>query len=354
MTATADIDPVPLVFSYRNWRGEVSERRVIPIRVWFGATEWHPEPQWFLNANDLDKGETRDFALRDIGARAGGVRVKALDVDALAQEIRRVDGQHSLGAGALAEALMPFLSAREPAIALEVPSDGAMYAAESRSRMTPEESARIDAYLDAVADRAFAQEGAKPLHCLTVNTAAGFSEFVVGDPATVVQELPGGCALLLDIDTREVIGFRWPHAKPTPAPEADVVGLVDELRSMDLHSYEAWGTSPGAPMHYRRVDVGKQAADRIEALQAEVAEKDDSLKLWHQTACEDNERATAAEASLAAARDEVERKDRALDWYAEKVAGCRMLTNEGDSARAALDADGGARARAALGSGKGG
>jgi hypothetical protein len=34
-----------------------------------------------------------------------------LDVDALAQEIRRVDGNNSLGAGALAEALMPFLSA---------------------------------------------------------------------------------------------------------------------------------------------------------------------------------------------------------------------------------------------------
>jgi hypothetical protein len=34
-----------------------------------------------------------------------------LDVDTLAQEIRRVDGNHTLGAGALAEALMPFLSA---------------------------------------------------------------------------------------------------------------------------------------------------------------------------------------------------------------------------------------------------
>ncbi|WP_176089449.1 hypothetical protein [Achromobacter anxifer] len=34
-----------------------------------------------------------------------------LDVDALAQEIRRVDGAHSLGAGALAEALLPFLTA---------------------------------------------------------------------------------------------------------------------------------------------------------------------------------------------------------------------------------------------------
>lgn len=34
-----------------------------------------------------------------------------LDVDALAQEIRRVDGSHSLGAGALAEALAPYIDA---------------------------------------------------------------------------------------------------------------------------------------------------------------------------------------------------------------------------------------------------
>lgn len=42
-------------------------------------------------------------------------RTGAVKVDELAQEIRRVDGSHSLGAGALAEALMPFLSALEPA-----------------------------------------------------------------------------------------------------------------------------------------------------------------------------------------------------------------------------------------------
>jgi hypothetical protein len=34
-----------------------------------------------------------------------------IDVDSLANEIRRVDGAHSLGAGALAEALMPFVTA---------------------------------------------------------------------------------------------------------------------------------------------------------------------------------------------------------------------------------------------------
>lgn len=34
-----------------------------------------------------------------------------MNVDELAQEIRRVDGNHSLGAGALAEAIMPFIRA---------------------------------------------------------------------------------------------------------------------------------------------------------------------------------------------------------------------------------------------------
>lgn len=36
-----------------------------------------------------------------------------MTVDELAQEIRRVDGNNALGAGALAEALMPFIAARE-------------------------------------------------------------------------------------------------------------------------------------------------------------------------------------------------------------------------------------------------
>lgn len=37
-------------------------------------------------------------------------------IDDLAQEIRRVDGNHSLGAGALAEALAPFIAARLEAL----------------------------------------------------------------------------------------------------------------------------------------------------------------------------------------------------------------------------------------------
>jgi predicted DNA-binding transcriptional regulator YafY len=51
---------------YTNYRGETSVRRVIPQRIWFGATDWHPEEQWMLEAMDLDKQAERSFALKDI------------------------------------------------------------------------------------------------------------------------------------------------------------------------------------------------------------------------------------------------------------------------------------------------
>lgn len=55
-----------LSFIYKNWRGESSQRNVMPLTIWFGVTEWHPRPQWFLRATDLDKNESRDFAMQDI------------------------------------------------------------------------------------------------------------------------------------------------------------------------------------------------------------------------------------------------------------------------------------------------
>jgi predicted DNA-binding transcriptional regulator YafY len=51
---------------YTNYRGETAQRTIVPQRVWFGATEWHPEEQWLLDAIDLEKGAERSFALRDI------------------------------------------------------------------------------------------------------------------------------------------------------------------------------------------------------------------------------------------------------------------------------------------------
>lgn len=56
----------PLTFTYRNYRGEVAERTAIPKRLWWGSTEWHPEPQWFVTAFDLEKQAARDFAWKDM------------------------------------------------------------------------------------------------------------------------------------------------------------------------------------------------------------------------------------------------------------------------------------------------
>lgn len=59
-----------LTFIYKNYRGEISRRRVHPSHVWFGSTPHHPEPQWFLQAVDLDKNLPRIFAFKDIVSMA--------------------------------------------------------------------------------------------------------------------------------------------------------------------------------------------------------------------------------------------------------------------------------------------
>lgn len=56
---------------YTNYRGETARREIIPQRVWFGATKWHPEEQWLLDAFDVEKESARSFALRDIKSYTG-------------------------------------------------------------------------------------------------------------------------------------------------------------------------------------------------------------------------------------------------------------------------------------------
>jgi hypothetical protein len=51
---------------YTNWKGETSIRRILPKQISFGSNEWHPTPQWLLEAYDLDKKDIRNFALKDI------------------------------------------------------------------------------------------------------------------------------------------------------------------------------------------------------------------------------------------------------------------------------------------------
>ncbi|RYY73303.1 MAG: hypothetical protein EOO52_18015 [Gammaproteobacteria bacterium] len=51
---------------YTNYRGETGLRKIIPEKIWFGSTEWHPEPQWLLDAVDTEKNAIRNFAMKDI------------------------------------------------------------------------------------------------------------------------------------------------------------------------------------------------------------------------------------------------------------------------------------------------
>lgn len=51
---------------YTNYKNETGYRNIMPEKIWFGATEWHREDQWLLDAFDLEKNAVRNFAMKDI------------------------------------------------------------------------------------------------------------------------------------------------------------------------------------------------------------------------------------------------------------------------------------------------
>lgn len=48
-------------FEYSNHRGERGQRHVVPLRIWYGTDQWHPEPGWRLQGFDLDRQAERSF-----------------------------------------------------------------------------------------------------------------------------------------------------------------------------------------------------------------------------------------------------------------------------------------------------
>ena len=53
-------------FTYTNYKGETSLRKVIFVEVTWGQTKYHPEDQWLFSGVDLLKGEGRIFAMKDM------------------------------------------------------------------------------------------------------------------------------------------------------------------------------------------------------------------------------------------------------------------------------------------------
>lgn len=59
-----DVGP-PVYVEYKNYRGEVARRKVSPVGVWYGVTDWHKSPGWLVHLYDWDKCAWRDYALID-------------------------------------------------------------------------------------------------------------------------------------------------------------------------------------------------------------------------------------------------------------------------------------------------
>lgn len=51
---------------YKNGKGEVAWRRIIPLSISFESSQWRPVPQWIMRAFDRDKEAERSFAIVDI------------------------------------------------------------------------------------------------------------------------------------------------------------------------------------------------------------------------------------------------------------------------------------------------
>lgn len=57
-----------VTIEYTNYKDETSVRHIIPVRLYFGSTVYHPEDQWLLQAYDLDKKAERTFAMNGVHA----------------------------------------------------------------------------------------------------------------------------------------------------------------------------------------------------------------------------------------------------------------------------------------------
>ncbi len=51
---------------YKNWKGEVEVRRIVPVHLHYGHNQWHPEDQHLLDVFEVGKKVSRSFAVKDI------------------------------------------------------------------------------------------------------------------------------------------------------------------------------------------------------------------------------------------------------------------------------------------------
>lgn len=60
------LEDIAVHVNYINWKGQFSLRKIIPLSMRYGSTEYHPEQQWLLHVWDVEKRGYRDYSLKDI------------------------------------------------------------------------------------------------------------------------------------------------------------------------------------------------------------------------------------------------------------------------------------------------
>lgn len=66
MTVVTGLQIGPITVLYTNYRGETAVRVFKPLNLYWGSSEWHPEPQWLMDGWDEEKQQSRTFALKDM------------------------------------------------------------------------------------------------------------------------------------------------------------------------------------------------------------------------------------------------------------------------------------------------
>lgn len=68
------VEPVNLEFDYLNWKGNTVHRRVqVQGQVYYGISEYYPEPTWLVNGTDLDRNVARTYKMSNMANVVEGV-----------------------------------------------------------------------------------------------------------------------------------------------------------------------------------------------------------------------------------------------------------------------------------------
>jgi hypothetical protein len=118
--------------------------------------------------------------------------------------------------------------------------------------------------------------------------------------------------------------------------------LIERLRTAKLYTRLIYEDVA----HFIASDLGKEAAARLRAENERIISYQNEA--LHELTAAWSDKLATVEAARDAAEAKAARLETALEWYKVQVAHCRKHTTDGFEARAALGADGGDRARAAL------